>query len=142
MRSRIRVSVEVPAPPEAVWDDLADIGSHAEWMADAESITFTSDTRNGIGTAFDCVTRVGPIRLTDQMEITEWQPAQVMGVRHVGLVTGTGRFVLRPAADGNATEITWDETLALPWWLGGPAAALVLRLIWRRNLRRLRARFS
>lgn len=142
MIAHIRVSAEVAATPEVVWADLADIGSHVEWMADAESITFTSETRLGIGTTFDCVTRVGPIRLTDRMEITEWQPSEVMGVRHVGVVTGTGRFLLRPAAGGTRTDLTWDEELALPWWLGGPVAALVLRLIWRRNLRRLRARFA
>ena len=135
------MSVEVPVTPDVIWDDLADIGSHVEWMADAESITFTSEARAGVGTAFDCLTRVGPIRLTDRMEITEWQPGEAMGVRHVGMVSGTGRFLLRPRPDGAGTLVTWDEELALPWWLGGPAAALVLRLIWHRNLRRLRDRF-
>jgi uncharacterized protein YndB with AHSA1/START domain len=50
VRARIRVSVTLPAPPAMVWDDLADLSSHVEWMADAESITFTSDRRAGVGT--------------------------------------------------------------------------------------------
>jgi hypothetical protein len=137
VRARIRVSVTLLAPPAMVWDDLADLSSHVEWMADAESITFTSDRRAGVGTSFDCVTRVGPIRLTDHMVITEWAPTRAMGVRHDGLVTGVGRFRLRAAGRGR-TRFTWQEQLDVPWWLGGPLAAPVLHLVWRRNLRRLR----
>ena len=59
-------------------------------MADAESIRFLTEQTRGVGTRFECVTKVGPIRLTDRMEITEWEPGRSMGVRHDGLVTGTG----------------------------------------------------
>jgi hypothetical protein len=136
----VRVSVTLEAPPGEVWEDVRDLASHVEWMADAESITFTSAGREGIGTTFECVTRVGPIRLTDRMAITEWRPGRAMGVRHTGLVTGTGRFTLR-RRPGSRTRFTWRERLDVPWWLGGPLATPVLHLIWRRNLRRLRSRF-
>lgn len=135
------MAVVVPAAPARVWAELADIRSHVEWMADATSITFTSTRRTGVGTTFDCATRVGPIRLVDRMEITEWRPARAMGVRHVGVVTGAGRFRLQRRGR-RRTKVTWEEDLALPWWLGGPVAAIVLRMIWRRNLRRLRARLG
>ncbi len=140
MRTRIRVAVTLQAPPDEVWDDVRDLASHVEWMADAESITFVTPRRDGVGTAFDCVTKVGFIRLTDRMQITEWTPGRAMGVRHEGLVTGTGRFTLRRRLRGG-TRFTWQERLDVPWWLGGPLATPVLYLIWRRNLRRLRARF-
>jgi hypothetical protein len=140
--TRVRVDVAIPTTVDVVWEDVRDIASHVEWMADAESITFTSEQRDGVGTTFDCVTKVGPIRLVDRMEITEWEPRRTMGVRHVGLVTGDGRFLLEriDGADGR-TRFTWDERLSVPWWLGGPLATPVLRLIWKRNLRRLRDRF-
>jgi hypothetical protein len=74
------------------------------------------------------------------MEVTEWREGRSLGVRHTGLVRGTGRFVLRRARRGR-TRLTWDERLRFPWWLGGPVtgllAAPLLRAIWRRNLRRL-----
>jgi hypothetical protein len=139
---RVRVGVTLPAPPARVWDDVRHLASHVEWMADAESITFLSDRREGVGTAFDCVTKVGPIRLTDRMEVTEWEPGRVIGVRHVGLVTGAGRFTLRGRGPrGLRTRFHWEEVLEVPWWLGGRLAGPVLHLVWRRNLRRLRARF-
>jgi len=136
----IRVSTAIAARPDEVWADVRDLGSHVEWMADAEAIRFTSEARAGVGTTFDCDTKVGPFRLVDRMEVTEWVEGEVIGVRHVGLVTGTGRFTLTP--EGGGTRFTWEESLAIPWWLGGPAAAVALRLVWVRNLRKLRRRFS
>jgi uncharacterized protein YndB with AHSA1/START domain len=139
---RIRVSTVLDAPPAQVWRLLRDIESHVEWMHDAVAIRFTSDAHRGVGTTFDCDTKVGPLRLTDRMEITEWVDAKVMGVRHVGVVTGTGRFTLDPVGLHH-TEFTWDERLEFPWWMGGTLGAFVgapvLRQIWTRNLRALAA---
>lgn len=110
-------------------------------MGDAVAIRHTSPLREGVGTTFDCDTRVGPFRLTDRMEVTEWSEGRAMGIRHVGLVQGTGRFTVRPVRRGR-TRFTWDERLRFPWWMGGPAgsvaAAPVLRRIWRRNLANLK----
>jgi hypothetical protein len=79
------------------------------------------------------------------MEITEWDAERAMGVRHVGLVTGVGRFTLESAGDGR-THFVWEETLTFPWWMGGPLGGIVggwiLTRVWRRNLRALAARFS
>ena len=140
---RIRVSTTIPAPRRRVWADVRDLATHVEWMADAEAIRFTSRRRDGVGTTFDCDTRIGPLRLVDRMEITEWRPRRSIGVRHVGLVAGAGRFTLRRARRG--TRFTWEEELRFPWWLGGPVGgvvgSVVLRAVWQRNLRRLRARF-
>lgn len=143
--ARIEVEQLLDAPPAVVWEDIRDIASHVEWMADAESITFTSGHHEGVGVEFDCATRVGPFRLTDRMETTEWVEAEVMGVRHTGMVTGEGRFTLRPVG-ADRTRFTWAERLHFPWWMGGPLGAIVgsrvLRLVWRRNLGRLAERFE
>jgi len=141
--TRIRVRRVIDRPPAAVWDRLADIADHVTWMADATSIRFTTDRRQGVGTAFECETRVGPLRTLDRMEVTEWTPGEAIGVHHPGVVTGTGRFTLRGSLDGRRTELAWDEDLRLPWYLGGAVAATVarpvLRRVWAGNLRRLAA---
>lgn len=142
--ARIRVRQVIDRPPAAVWDRLADIADHVSWMADAAAIRFTGDRRQGVGTTFDCETRVGPLRTVDRMEVTEWSPRQALAVRHRGLVTGTGRFTLQGSSDGRRTELTWDEDLRFPRLLGGPvtaaAARPILRRLWAANLRRLAAR--
>ncbi|HEX6422028.1 MAG TPA: SRPBCC family protein [Acidimicrobiales bacterium] len=141
----IRVETTIEAPPEAVWRRLADIADHVSWMADAAAIRFTGDQRAGVGTTFECETRVGPLRTLDVMEVTEWRDGEFMGVRHRGLVTGTGRFVLEPAGAGR-TRLVWAEHLRFPWWMGGPVGAVlarpVLRALWRGNLRRFAARVA
>ncbi|MEY3482644.1 MAG: hypothetical protein RLZ40_687, partial [Actinomycetota bacterium] len=88
--SQIRVAIDIAAPIERVWQVVEPVEHHVDWMADAESIEFVTDQRRGVGTAFLCRTKVGPIRLTDKMRITRWEPNRAMGVEHVGLVTGSG----------------------------------------------------
>lgn len=140
----ITVEVELDAPPEVVWSDLRNISSHVHWMHDAEAIWFTSASTEGVGTAFECETKVGPIRLTDVMEITEWVDNEAMGVRHSGVVTGEGTFTLS-AMSGHRTLFKWAEELSFPWFLGGPVGepfgSIVLKLIWKRNLQNLSKRF-
>lgn len=139
---KTQVSVRIDAPPKAVWEALADIGTHDRWMLDAEAIRFTTGRRRGVGTAFECDTRVGPFRLVDVMTVTEWRPRRALGVDHRGVVGGTGRFTLR-RLPRRRTRVTWREDLRFPWWLGGPvgatAATPVLRAVWKRNLRNLKA---
>ena len=141
--SSIRVETTINRSPEQVWEIVEPVERHVDWMQDAEAIRFVNDQRRGVGTQFLCDTKVGPLRLTDKMEITAWEPARTMGVRHVGVVTGTGAFTLSPLP-GGGTRFVWEETLVFPWSLGGPLGALVggriiLRAIWKGNLRRLKS---
>ena len=140
---RIRVSTTIDAPPRRVWRDVRDIASHVEWMHDAVAIRFRTRRRRGVGTTYECDTAVGPLRTVDVMQVTEWRKRRVMGVRHVGIVTGSGRFTLRRARRGR-TRFTWEEELVFPWWMGGPIGGIVggqvMKQVWRRNLRSLRRR--
>jgi uncharacterized protein YndB with AHSA1/START domain len=141
--TRIRVAADYDAPPATVWAAVEQVDTHVDWMADAEVIRFMTDRTEGVGTRFECVTKVGPIRLTDRMEITEWAPGEAMGVRHTGLVTGTGRFTITALDGGRRSRFAWDEDLTFPWWLGGRVGAAiggrtVMQRIWVGNLERLR----
>jgi uncharacterized protein YndB with AHSA1/START domain len=140
---RIRVSVEIARPPSDVWSVVEPVEHHVDWMADAVEIRFTGATTRGVGTTFECDTKVGPIRLTDVMTITEWEPPRSMGVRHDGVVSGTGIFVLEPIDLGRRTRFIWTEDLDFPWFLGGRLGEIaggraVMKRIWARNLARLK----
>ena len=139
----IRVAIELDASPDRVWSVVEPIERHVDWMADAVAIRFEGEQTRGVGTRFLCDTKVGPITLTDHMEITRWDPPQAMGVRHTGVVTGSGVFTLEPIDLGRRTRFTWTEELRFPWFLGGRlgelvGGQLVMKAIWRRNLRALR----
>ena len=138
---RIRGELTIAAPIEAAWAQLADIASHVAWMADAESITFTSDRTTGVGTSFECVTKVGPLKTTDKMTVTDWADGRRIGVAHTGIVVGSGVFELA-AIDEGVTRLSWTEDLRFPWFLGGVVTAFaarpVLKRLWMGNLRRFR----
>lgn len=142
---RIQVGRVVSAPLEDVWRELSDVPSHVEWMADARALDFHTDQRGGVGTTFECLTVVGPLRLRDRMEITRWESPHVVAVEHRGLVTGAGAFSLT-ALGPDRTEVQWAETLRYPLGPAGVAASWlgdrVLRRIWRGNLERLAARIE
>ena len=135
--------IDIAAPPAKVWAVLEPVETHVEWMADAERITFTTEQRRGVGTTFECLTRVGPLSTTDVMTVTEWEPGAVMGIEHRGAVVGRGHFTLSPLAV-NRTRFRWEEELHFPVWMGGAAGEIaakpILTRIWRANLRRLQAR--
>jgi hypothetical protein len=88
------------------------------------------------------VTKVGPLRTTDKMTVTDWAARQRMAVRHTGIISGTGIFELHEAGASD-TKVTWTEDLRFPWYLGGVVAAFVarpvLKRIWMGNLRRFRS---
>ena len=136
----IHVSIDIAAPPETVWACIEDIESHTRWMRDALAIAFVSDQHTGVGTEFDCDTRVGPFRMTDRMIVTQWEPARAMAIRHAGIVKGEGCFELNATAGG--TRFSWTESLRFAPYLGGAIAGSlarpVLRKLWRGNLERLR----
>ena len=139
---RIRVSTIIDASPAEVWEEVRLVERHVDWMAEAHEIRFTTEQRTGVGTTFETVTKVGPITMIDKMAITSWRERREIGVSHRGHVTGIGRFTLSRVRR-DRTRFTWIEHLTYPWWLGGPIGGflggIVLRRIWRRNLRVLKA---
>jgi hypothetical protein len=136
----IQISKEINVSPQVLWEELRHINRHVNWMNDAVSITFISPATEGVGTKFSCLTKVGPLKTTDIMSITQWEEERTMGVAHVGLVKGTGTFHIEPHMEGSI--ITWKETLSFPLFflgaLGALAATPLLTYIWKQNLTNLK----
>jgi len=138
--ARIRISQVIDRAPSEVWNEMRHIERHVNWMHDAVEIRFTSDSREGIGTSFICLTKVGPFKTQDVMTITEWRENEVMGVTHAGIVKGSGEFTITPHNPGSLVK--WEEKLEFPSWALGSLGALlakpILRLIWTKNLENLK----
>ena len=144
MSKEIKVSIDVPAPIDEVWADLAKLETHAEWMRDAEAIEFLTEQRQGAGTRIRVPTRVGPLRTVDEIEFTAWEAPHRMAISHEGKFSGTGEIALAETATG--TLVTWREAVRFPIAFGGRlgelVAAPILRWIWKTNLERLAGRFA
>lgn len=137
--TQIKALRHINAKTPAVWAELADLGSHVEWMKDATGIAFVTEKTRGVGTVMEVATKVGPFRTLDRIEVTGWVEGQSIDVVHTGLVTGEG--TLSVETSGTGTLVSWVEKLSFPWWLGGAVtvwlAKPVLAAIWRGNLERL-----
>lgn len=139
------MSVDIPFGPHTVWEELEKLEQHVTWMADAETLTYSSEQRRGVGTEIVVVTKVGPFRTRDQMRFTHWRAPAIMAVEHHGLFIGLGEFTLDPLGS-NTTRLTWAEQIRFPWYLGANLGAFVarpiLRRLWAGNLKRLSDRLS
>lgn len=140
----VTLTVDIEAPTDRVWAELADFGSHPEWMGDAMAIEFITDRTVGVGTQIRVPTRIGPLRTSDVMTVVEWVDNELIAVEHVGAVSGRGRFEISPS--GSGTVLRWSEILDFPWWLGGALGAWVARPVlrrgWGRNLQTLKRRLE
>lgn len=133
---RVQVSRYVFAPPGVVWDVLVDWERQPQWMVDARDVRVRGGRRRGTGVRIECPTSLLGVTVRDVMEVTAWEPREVLEVRHVGrLISGTGRFELEPTAVG--TRVTWREHVDPP--LGRLGEAVAGRLVRPLVARRFRA---
>ena len=77
--ARIRVETTIEASPSRCGTPSTTCGPTQRGWGRRRR-TGDVDPGGGVGTAFDCDTKVGPLRLTDKMTITRWDPAEAMGV--------------------------------------------------------------
>jgi uncharacterized protein YndB with AHSA1/START domain len=115
--SEITVSVDVDAPAKIVWDAVTDWEAQGEWMLGTE-VRVTRGDGVSVGSELAATTGVGPLGVTDTMEIVGWDPPHRATVRHTGrVVRGSGVFTVleRRTDDGReASTFVWSEQLDLP----------------------------
>ena len=144
MSKTINVYTTINSPLKIVWNEVSKLENHTNWMHDAVKIDFLSENNRGLGAKMKVLTKVGPKRLYDYMTVTEWVEEESIGVDHIGIVKGKGRFKLEKI-DDNKTLFIWEETLKFPIYLGSIVGeffgAPVLKLIWKRNLKNLKEIF-
>ena len=141
MSKRIETSIIINKPLDTVWQEVKVMENHVNWMEDAVKIDILSENNSGIDTKMNVLTKVGPIKLTDIITVTEWKEKESIGVIHEGIVTGEGIFYLK-ALNESQTEFKWKETIKFPIYLGGVIGeffgSYVLKYIWKKNLKNLK----
>jgi carbon monoxide dehydrogenase subunit G len=136
-------SILIQAPPDHVWEVLADWRRYAEWMPDVAWVRLRGPERD-VGLELDVKTKVfGLVPLvTDRIRVTAWEPPRRMAVAHLGLVYGAAEWRLEPAEGG--TRFWWREDVHMrPGRLGDLALTVYWpfqRMLFRRSMRNVRRR--
>jgi hypothetical protein len=147
--TRVELSepVDVAAPAEVVWRTVTDWASQGEWMLGTRVRPTGGGDGRRLGATLEAVTGIGPVAVTDRMEIVEWAPPRRCVVRHLGrVVRGEGVFEVLPLGPERA-RFRWSELLDLPlgrlgalgWPLVRPAFRAGMALSLRRVERRCEA---
>lgn len=134
------LSVDVDAPPEAVFAAAVDWAGHDQWMLLTDVVPTSGDGVQA-GDALRAVTgpRIGRrlgsrIGLVDTMVIEQWDEPRRVVVRHTGcVVRGEGEFAVAPRGDGTSVFV-WSERLDLPLGALGRIAWPVIRPVARAAL--------
>jgi uncharacterized protein YndB with AHSA1/START domain len=132
-RREITVSVDVDAPVETVWREVTDWEAQGEWMLGTE-VRVTRGDGVSVGSELAATTGVGPLGVTDTMEIVGWDPPHRATVRHTGrAVRGSGTFTVVERPGGGSTFL-WSEQLELPLGVLGAVGWPVVRPAFRAGL--------
>ena len=122
-----------------LWDALADLESHREWMTDVRKLRFLTEQRSGVGTRYEIT--VGPLRRPRSHRGDHLGPSPRAGDHPPDQAShGEGRFLM--AVDGAGTRLEWRARFEIPWWAGGRlterSGAPATRRLLTRNLGSLR----
>ena len=82
MSKRIETSIIINKPLDTVWQEVKVMENHVNWMEDAVKIDILSENNSGIDTKMNVLTKVGKIKLTDIITVTEWKEKESIGVIH------------------------------------------------------------
>ena len=122
----------IAAPPQAVWNALADFGAIVVWAPDVDHSCLLTEQATGIGAA----RRIQAGRTTLVETVTEWSPPAadrpgVLAYRIEGLPkvvrSLTNRWVLTPSDTGTSIVLTTTVDAG-----PRPPQQLVARLVGRR----------
>jgi uncharacterized protein YndB with AHSA1/START domain len=66
--------IEIAAPPERVWEVLADASVYDTWVIGAQDVRDADETWPAVGSRLHHRTGVGPLTVDDETEVVESQP--------------------------------------------------------------------
>lgn len=105
-----------------LWRVATDWDGHGRFFPGTSVRALTPES--AVGQRVSAITRIGPLRLHDEMRVTRWEPPGASGrceVRKVGRVIG-GRTVIEVEPVGSGSLLRWTTDV-------GPAPRLAHRLL-------------
>lgn len=138
-RAELTVPVDVGVPAEVLWQTVSDLPGQSGWMLGTR-VEVTGGDGRSVGSTLRAVTGVGPLAVTDPMEITEWTeppegPRRIV-VTHTGhVVQGDGVFAVVELGP-RRSRFLWSELLDVPLGALGRAGWPLVRPVLRAGVAR------
>ena len=92
---RVGASIEVAAPPQAVWDFVSDPSRALHYMAGITRWEVVSDEPRGLGARYRTLLRVGAAEVGGLVEVVEYSEPRDMAWTSVTGIDQRGRWRLR-----------------------------------------------
>jgi uncharacterized membrane protein len=139
---RINEKVDISAPPETVWDYLADPENYLRFMSGITHWEVVGDKPNGLGARYRILVRVGAAELGGLIEMVEWEEPYDIAWHSVTGVDQRGRWRIRERDDGHSkVEFRFMYGIVgsgIPGFITEISAAPLLRRQMRRTLGQLK----
>lgn len=139
---RLNEKIEISAPPQAVWDYLADPANYLRFMSGITRWESRSDRTSGLGARFRMLMRVGSAEVGGLIEWVEWNEPRDMAFSSVAGVDQRGRFRLREAGrDRTRVELRYAYGVAgagLTGWISEQIAGPTIGGNLKRSLQQLK----
>jgi uncharacterized membrane protein len=102
---RVAASVEVSAPPDAVWEFITDPARYLHFMAGITRWEVVGEKPSGLGARYRMLMRVGSAEIGGLIEVVEWTPERDMAWTSVTGIDQRGRWRVRGTGAPNRTRV-------------------------------------
>ncbi|MBC7581887.1 SRPBCC family protein [Aeromicrobium sp.] len=118
--------IDIQATQQTVFEYVSDWERQSGWIP-FTTVKNLSESVKGQGASLLAVTGFGPLKFSDTMVVTTWQPYDTIVVEHTGrIVLGKGVFSVHPHADDSCTFV-WQEITPVPFGLIGQAGLFLIK---------------
>jgi uncharacterized membrane protein len=139
---RVVAPIEISAPPEAVWEWVADPARALDFFSGLTRWEVLSDEPNGLGARYRMLLRVGSAEVGGVVEVIEYDEARDMAWTSVTGLDQRGRWRLRARPSGRThVELRLAYGVAgagLFGWVAERVAAPTVRGHLERTVRQLK----
>jgi uncharacterized protein YndB with AHSA1/START domain len=112
MADRVSVSADIAAPPEEVWDLVADLTRMHEWSPENDKVVWRKGYRGATpGATFKGTNRLGARRWSTTGRVVEAVPGSVLSFRVVaaGMKVALWTYRFEATDDGCVVTESWDD---------------------------------
>jgi uncharacterized protein YndB with AHSA1/START domain len=129
----------ISAPPERVFDVLADPDSYGYWVVGSKRIRDADAAFPAAGTRFHHAVGFGPIDVKDHTEVLESDPPRLLKLKAKARPLGTAHVTLTiaPEGEGSRVRMVEDPGDTLTAFVFNPLTHLLVRGRNEESLRRL-----